>query len=107
MKNKKILRKITFHLYKDRIHQQTQEIGIYQNNNITGEKIVDPFKTCKTLEDIRKTLITKERATLLNLFEEKIGWDFILVKVNKKGLNFFQQIFPTDLVNSIRFIKED
>lgn len=101
----KILRKVTYHLYKNKMHEQTSVRGIYKHNSVTGELGVDPFKSCKTYREIREVFLTKEKKELESLFNE--GADFILVKINKRDLTTFQQILPQDLINSVKFIRGD
>jgi len=100
----KIIRKMTYHMYKDKVHEQTSVRGIYKHNIVTGKLGVDPFKTCKTLDDVREVFIEKEKETIQGLFNE--GCDFVLAKIDKRNLTTFQQILPQDIINSVRFIKE-
>jgi len=103
----KIIRKITYHLYKDQVHQQTSVRGIYKHNRVTGEDGVDPFKHCKTIKSVKEVLLTSEREELTKIFkDDEYSTDFVLVKINKRNLSFFQQIFPYELNNSVRFIRE-
>jgi len=102
----KIIRKVTYHLYKDQVHEQTQVRGVYKYNQKTCEASgIDPFKYCKTLADVKRVLLTSEKKELVSIFKEDV--DFVLVKIDKRKLNYFQQIFPNELINSVQFIKED
>jgi len=107
-KNKdKILRKMTFQIYKNQKHESTQQSGIYKYNQVTGKEVADPFKKCKSLDDVKRVLIEDRPDYLKSIFSEEEKPDFVLVKIDKRGLSVFQQIFPNELVNSVRFIKED
>jgi len=97
------LRKITYHMYKNKVHEQTSTSSIYKVNPKTNEPGQDPFKDCKTLADVRKTFLEIEKEELESMFQE--GCDFVLAKIDKRRLNTFQQIFPQDLVNSVKFIR--
>ena len=107
MSKDKIMRKITFQLYKDKKHEATHQSSLYKFNKLTGEEAIDPFKSCKTLDDVRQVLLTGKKKYLQQIFNEKEKYDFVLVKINKRGLGIFQQIFPQELINSVRFIKEE
>jgi hypothetical protein len=102
--DEKIIRKVTFHLYKNQTHDQTQISSVYKSNRVTGELGKDPYKLCKNLKEVKEVLLTDEREVVSKIFKE--GFDFILFKINKGGLSVFQQIFPNELNNSVRFIKE-
>lgn len=100
-----ISRRITYHLYKDRVHDQTHIRSLSKYNKITGERSIDPYRGCKSLKDIKEQILLSDKKNLSSFFKE--GYDFVLVKIDKRGLSTFQQIFPNDLVNSIRFLKGD
>lgn len=100
----KVIRKVTFHLYKNQTHEQTQISSTYKKNRRTGELNRDPYKLCKTLKEVKEVLLTEEREDVSKLFKE--GFDFVLFKINKGGLSVFQQIFPNEINNSVRFIRE-
>jgi len=100
----KIIRKMTYLMFRDQIHEQTSTRGIYKHNIVTGKPGIDPFKACKSLSDVKEVFLTDELETLEGLFRE--GCDFLLVKINKRNLTTFQQIFPYELNNSVRFIRE-
>jgi len=105
MSERKIGRKITFQLFKDKKHDASHVSSMYKYNTKTGEKIVDPYKSCKGLDDVRQVLLVHLRKELLSFFNDE-GYDFVLAKINKRGMSHFQQIFPDELVNSINFIKD-
>lgn len=100
-----VLRKITFHLYADGVHQQTHISKLYKHNKITGDKVVDPYMSCKNIKDIKENVLYYHKKELNSFFEE--GFSFVLVSVNKRRLGTFQQILPTDLLNSVRFITDN
>ena len=102
---KNIIRRMTIHLYQNQIHQQTEVVSLHKHNLVTGDLVEDPFKFCKNLKDVKEVFLTKEKKTISKLFEE--GFDFILAKIDKRGLSNFQQILPHELLNSVRFIKND
>lgn len=102
----KIIRKVTYHLYKDQVHEQSHVNGVYKYNQKTLEQTgVDPFKHCKTMREVKEVFLTSERKELTSIFAEDV--DFVLVKIDKRKLNYFQQILPHELNNSVRFIKEE
>jgi len=102
----KIIRKMTYHLYKDQVHEQSQVRGIYKYNQVTFEESgLDPFKLCKTMADVRAVFLKAEKKELSSIFKE--GADFVLVKIDKRKLSYFQQILPHELNNSVKFIKEE
>jgi len=101
----KTLRKMTFHLYRNQIHEQTHVSSFYKYNAVTGKKVTDPFKFCKTLKEVKTIFLTSEKKRVLEFFDER--FDFVLFKINKRGLSVFQQLFPHELNNSVRFILED
>ncbi len=94
--------KITFQLFKGGIHTQTHICRKYKINQITGDTVEDIFKSCKSLKDIKETLLLKEKKLLLSLFKE---CDFMLFKTNKRNLSVSQQLLKSDILNSVRFIK--
>mgnify|MGYP003611288050 CR=1 FL=1 len=100
----KIARKITYHLYRDCVHEQTHISSLYKFNVVTGARNLDPYQGCKSLGDVKNQILISDRKNLSHFFKE--GYDFVLAKIDKRGLCTFQQIFPNDLVNSIRFLKE-
>ena len=91
---------MSFEVYVDKVNQYTQKRGVYE----TGE---DNFKHCKSLKEIRDIFLTKEKDTLRDAFKiDGKKADFVLAKVNKKGLATFQCFYDWELENSTRFIKE-
>lgn len=96
--------KITFQLYNGGIHTQTHICRKYKINQVTGDPVEDIFKSCRSLKELKETLLLKEKNLLISLFKE---CDFILFKVNKRNFSVFQKILKSDILNSVRFIKGD
>jgi hypothetical protein len=102
MSDRKIIRKMTFHIYEDNCHATTQSTGIYEG----GE---DPFKDCTTLKEVREVFLTTAKKPLEQAFKEydneKI--DFVLAKINKRNLSIFQKFSKYELSNTGSFVMED
>lgn len=97
--NRKLGRKVTIEIYEDNYHTQTQESTSYKTD-LKGDPIVDIFKDCKKLSDVRDVLLLtkKGRDIIKTSFSEA---DFILVKINKRGLSFKQMIEKYEFENCI------
>jgi len=91
----KIKRRITFQLFKNKVGTEFHKRSIYKINRVSGEENNDPYRECKTLADVRQVLLTVDKDTLASLFSE--GFDFILVKIDKRNLTSQQQFFPDDI----------
>lgn len=93
---RKIKRKVVTEIYQNNFHTQTQESGLYETDK-DGNPTTDPFKDCKTMQDVRAVLLLEKEGrkyleSSFNTGDPDYNAEFVLVKINKRGCSHKQLI---------------